>query len=232
MKKKILIVLIVIIAIILLYGVYYVNDFYHADESVSPYLNGIGNVSVVKTSTGLLIDGKGNDSALIFYPGAKVEYASYLPLLTKIADSGVDCYLVEMPYNLAILGKDTADSIINGTYKHYFLAGHSLGGAMASDYVNSTNKSDGLILLESYSTCEISKPVLSIYGTQDKVLNMDKYNESKGLVKNLTEIVIKGGNHAQVGNYGSQSGDGNATITPDTQQDEIAREIINFIRNI
>ena len=121
-----------------------------------------------------------NDTAVIFYPRAKVEYISYLPLFTKLADNGVDSFIVEMPFNIAFFGKNSVDSIIdNYNYSHYLIVGHSLGSVLASEYVNSTNKSDGLILLESYPLKEISKLVLLIYESNDKVLNMEKYTESK-----------------------------------------------------
>lgn len=76
---------------------------------------------------------------------------------------------------------------------------------------------------------KIEKPVLSIYGSEDKVLNIEKYNDSKSLMDNLTEIIIKGGNHAQIGNYGPQDGDGIAKITPEKQQDKIRKAILEFI---
>ncbi len=135
-----------------------------------------------------------------------------------------------MPFNRAILNQNAADDIINSrNYTHYYISGHSLGGSMASKYVNSTNNTDGLILLESYPTDTIQKPVLSIYGSEDKVLNMEKYNESKSLMSYLTEIIIKGGNHGQVGDYGIQSGDGKVLITPEQQQKQTSDAILDFI---
>ena len=135
-----------------------------------------------------------------------------------------------MPFNRAILNQNAADDIINSrNYTHYYISGHSLGGSMASKYVNSTNNTDGLILLESYPTDTIQKPVLSRYGSEDKVLNMEKYNESKSLMSYLTEIIIKGGNHGQVGDYGIQSGDGKVLITPEQQQKQTSDAILDFI---
>ena len=222
------------IAAIFAYGIYYVNDYYHADNTAISYIGGNDDVKVINTSTGMLLDGHGNDTALIFYPGAKVEYTSYLPMLTNLASRGIDCYLVKMPFNLAILGSNSADEIIKANnYSHYFLAGHSLGGAMASSYIHNTNKTDGLILLAAYPTEEIDKPVLSIYGSEDKVLNLKSYNDAKPLIKaNFTEHIINGGNHAQFGNYGLQKGDGNAGINSTLQQNETASEIINFINKL
>lgn len=192
------------------------------------------DVLVVKTSNGLLFDGKGNESALIFYPGAKVEYTSYAPLLKNISSRGIDCYAVEMPFNLAFLGQNSADDIIkNSSYEHYFISGHSLGGAMAASYINGTNNTDGLILFAAYPSSEIEKPVLSIYGSCDKVLNMDKYNKSKSLIKgNFTECIIDGANHAQFGYYGNQSGDGKALISAKLQQNQTVNKIISFIDEV
>lgn len=232
MKKRYM-VLIIILLSIFAFSIYYVNDYYHANSSALTFLNGSDNVSVVKTSQGLLLDGPGNETALIFYPGGKVEYTSYLPLMNNIASRGVDCYLVEMPFNIAFLGANSAENIINNSnYSRYVLAGHSLGGIVASNYVHEHNVS-GLILLASYPTNNINVPTLSVYGSSDKVLNLTDYNNAKPLYKaNFTELIINGGNHAQFGNYGNQSGDGIANITSNDQQNQTANAIINFILSL
>ena len=234
MNKKIKIAILIVFILIACFAIFYVNDYYHADKIAIDRLNVNDNVSVVKTSNGLLLDGPGNDTALIFYPGAKIEYTAYAPMFKDLSEKGIDCYLVEMPFNLAILGQNSADEIIDsGNYSHYFISGHSLGGAMAASYVNSTNKTDGLILFASYSTCKIEKPVLSIYGSEDKVLNKEKYLDSINFIEdNLTEIEIKGANHAQFAYYGNQSGDGVANISASSQQKQSASAIIEFIRDI
>lgn len=234
MNKKIKIAIVIVLLLIVGFAIFYISDYYHAEKIASDCLNDSSNVSVIETSNGLLLDGPGNDTALIFYPGAKVEYTSYAPLFMNLSEQGIDCYLVEMPFNLAFLGQNSADEIIDdGNYSHYFISGHSLGGVMAASYVNSTNETDGLILFASYSTSEIEKPVLSIYGSEDKVLNREKYDESKGFIDdNLTEFDIPGANHAQFGYYGNQSGDGVAKITPQKQQNECVNKIIEFIMAI
>lgn len=231
MDKKFKIAIIVILALILGYGIFYMTDYYHAEKTATDYMNGTDNVSVVKTSNGLLLDGQGNDTALIFYPGAKVEYTSYMPMFTQLASQGIDCYLVEMPFNFAFFAQDSADDIIkNSSYNHYFMAGHSLGGVVASSYVNKTDNIDGLILLASYPTQEINKPVLSIYGSNDNVFSVDKYDEAKPLFKNnFTEFIINGGNHGQFAYYGNQSGDGIANISASNQQSQCVSEIVKFI---
>lgn len=234
MNKKIKIAIIIILLLIVGFAIFYINDYYHAEKIATDCLNNNGDVSLIKTSNGILFDGPGNDTALIFYPGAKVEYTSYAPLFMNLSKQGIDSYLVEMPFNLAFLGQNSADEIIDaGNYSHYFISGHSLGGAMAASYVNSTNKTDGLILFAAYPTSEIEKPVLSIYGNKDKVLNLDKYNESKQFMDdNLTEVVIDGANHAQFAYYGKQSGDGIACISAESQQKQSVNEILAFIGDV
>ena len=231
MKKR-YIILIIILIIMLGFGIY-VSDYSHSDSTALSYINGSENVSVTHASNGLFIDGKGNDTALIFYPGAKVEYSAYLPLMNQIAAQGVDVYLVQMPFNLAFFGQNSADDIIkNSNYSHYIMSGHSLGGVAASGYA-SKHDVDGLVLLAAYPSEEIDKPTLSIYGSEDKVLNLKSYNDARPLIKaNFTEHVINGGNHAQFGNYGLQKGDGNAGINSTLQQNETASEIIKFINKL
>lgn len=231
MKKR-YIILIIILIIMLGFGIY-VSDYSHSDSTALSYINGSSNVSITHESNGLFIDGKGNDTALIFYPGAKVEYSAYLPLMNQIASQGVDVYLVQMPFNLAFFGQNSADDIIkNSNYSHYIMSGHSLGGVAASGYA-SKHDVDGLVLLAAYPSEEIDKPTLSIYGSEDKVLNLKSYNDAKPLIKaNFTEHIINGGNHAQFGNYGLQKGDGNAGINSTLQQNETASEIIKFINKL
>ena len=238
MNKKIKVALYIIIALLIFVGcfsIWYVNNYSHADASANALLNGTENVSVEKVDNGLFLDGPGNDSALIFYPGAKIEYTSYLPLFMGLANDGVDCFIVEMPGNLAFLGSNSADSIIGDSkysYDEWYISGHSLGGVAASSYaVSHKDKIDGLILLASYPVDDLGNmPVLSIYGSNDNTLNKETYDESKSLMdNNFTEYIINGGNHAQFGSYGNQSGDGIATISPENQREQTERAILDFI---
>ena len=61
--------------------------------------------------------------------------------------------------------------------------GHSLGGVIGSQYVSKhSDKMKGLILLGSYPNRNLSKTsikLLSIYGSEDKVLNMGDYHSAK-----------------------------------------------------
>ena len=93
---------------------------------------------------------------------------------------------------------------------------------------------DGVILLASYSTAALQNSgleVVSIYGSNDGVLNLEKYDKYReNLPEDFKEEVIEGGNHAYFGKYGFQEGDGEATIANENQIeatiDIVATEIL------
>ena len=92
-----------------------------------------------------------------------------------------------------------------------YVAGHSLGGVVASlDAVTlqKENHLAGLILFASYPDKSVdfsssNIPVLSIVASNDKILNWEKYEASKSrLPKSSEELMIEGGNHSGFGMYG------------------------------
>lgn len=238
-KKRIAIIITALLLAMAGGCVWYVNDYYHVVDRDGA-MSDTSAVKVVKTSTGYLYDGPGEDTALIFYPGAKVQDIAYAPLLKELAENGVDCYLVHMPGNLAIFGVNKAEEVLRNSvgtdaaYEHWYLAGHSLGGAMAASFAAAHSEElEGLIFLGAYSTGDLSGTdlrVLSLYGSEDQVLNREKLTESHALMPaEFTEYVIEGGNHAQYGDYGAQKGDGTATIAAEEQRKIATEKILTFI---
>lgn len=234
MKKIIRISLVVILMIIAVCGVY-VSDYYHANlQGYDGDFNSI-ETYVLEDNT-LVYQPEQPIAGFIFYPGGKVEYTSYEPLMKELANQGVLCVLVEMPFNLAVLDMNKADGLQAQfpDIDTWYIGGHSLGGSMAASYLEK-NISDyqGLILLASYSTADLSSTsldVLSIYGSEDEVLNKEKYQKYLvNLPSDYQEITIEGGCHAYFGMYGLQKGDGTPTISNIKQIQETASEIINFI---
>lgn len=226
------------LAVFIVFGgvcVWYVNDYYHCEQNALDVLRKPGTVQITEIQEGYFLDGTGEENAMIFYPGAKVEAESYLPILYSLAEKGVDCFLVEMPCNLAILGMNKADTILDRyEYEKWYMSGHSLGGAMAASYASKhINTLDGMICFAAYTTEKLKTGnfrMLSIYGSEDKVLNIEKIVEGRNLVpEDYKEICIEGGNHAYFGNYGEQEGDGKATISREEQQKETTKLILEFI---
>ena len=72
--------------------------------------------------------------------------------------------------------------------------------------------------------------VLSIFGSNDRVMNRQKYKKNKSnLPKDFAEVVIDGGNHAYFGMYGHQDGDGKATVSNEEQINLTATAIADFM---
>lgn len=173
-------------------------------------------------------------AGLVFYPGGRVEYTAYEPLLKACAEQGVVCIVIKMPQNLAVLGINKG---VNATeyfpeIENWYIGGHSLGGSMAAACAsNHEDIFEGVVLLAAYSTNDISNlDVLSIYGSNDGVLNKNRYLKNKeNLPADFTEHVINGGNHAYFGMYGEQKGDGEATVSNVDQINQAAELIIDFI---
>ena len=212
----------------------YTGQYYHADERAYHVLVSNETVKVFKTDYGYFFDGPSEEDAFIFYPGAKVEETAYAPLCRELADAGLDVCLVKMPFHLAFFGMNAAEGIMEEyDYTHWYIGGNSLGGAIAASFAaKHTEGLDGLILLAAYSATMQSDTLttLLIYGSEDTVLNHEKYQESlKNLPGVYSEYVIEGGNHAQFGSYGPQKGDGTALIPAEQQIDETVRAILAFI---
>ncbi len=232
MKKKrhrIIIVLISSFLLIALVGFFwfYVSDYYKADEYArsaaehSMQLQELDDVRVFYPE-----DTVSRQIGFIFYPGGKVEAASYAPLLSRLSEQGITCVLIEMPFNLAVFDVNAAKKV----YSHFpeidtwYIGGHSLGGAMASSYAEkASTELTGIILLGAYSVSDTNIPTVAIYGSNDMVLDKTKLPSSQ------SQIIIEGGNHANFGNYGEQEGDGVASITREEQQQQTVDSILSFI---
>ncbi len=237
MKKIIAFIIPVLIIALMFCGVYiYTGDYYHADSRALKALESDSSVNISRTDYGWYFDGPSRENMLIFYPGGKVEETAYAPLLHRLAAKGIDVCLISMPLRLAILSINKADDLImqNDSGK-IFIGGHSLGGVASAKYAAAHCDSvDGLILLASYPTEKLDSSIktVMIYGSEDKVLNMEKYEASKKLIsENSQEVIIEGGNHAQFGSYGPQDGDGKAGISVDDQTEETADIIASVINN-
>jgi len=233
---KILIAIALIVAITIGGCAIYLSDYYRADVNAIEAFS--LNDGVIKTEISDKMIAFGNQSSkvgFIFYPGGKVEFTSYEPLMRELASRGVFCILLKMPFNLAVLDVNAADGVCElfPKVERWYIGGHSLGGSMAATHLaNNVQKYDGLVLLGAYSTSDLTKSsidVLSIYGSNDKVMNAEKYLEYKtNLPSDFTEIIIDGGCHAYFGMYGKQEGDGNPTITQKEQITITANYVVDL----
>ena len=208
---------------------------YKASENAEEYLKSDEVVEVVNDKSYYQFDNINNDdTAIIFYGGGKVEEASYAPLCSQIAHKGIDVYLVKFPLHFPLINAGSADKIAkNNKYNNLYMMGHSLGGTTASIYLSKTSyEFKGIIFLAAYSTNKLddSLKCLSIYGSNDSVLNKEEYSKNTAYFPNgYRETIIEGGNHSNFGDYGLQRRDTKSSISKDKQIEITTSEVVSFI---
>ena len=231
-----------IFLIILVSGFFiYVNSYYKADSFALDSLKSDTQVKVEENKDIVFKPvSNAKNIGFIFYPGAKVEPSAYSPLAKEIAANGYTVIIAKMNFNLAILSPNRADSIIS-EYKDidtWVIGGHSLGGVMAANYALENDKIKGLVLLASYPQDKVNltdKPikVLSLWGSNDQVANLDKVKKAKNIMPNGAEFIeIEGGNHGGFGDYGHQKDDGESSMSNTQQMMETSKYIVEFLDHL
>lgn len=184
--------------------------------------------------------GESPQTGFIFYPGGRVDYRAYAPVLREIAGGGYFVALLDVRLNLAFFDINAADKVISKypDVKNWAVGGHSLGGVAAASYAeNHLDKIDGIVFWASYPADDFFRnrdiPILSVYGTNDGVADGGKIEETRALLPEGTEYIsIAGGNHAQFGSYGAQNGDNPASITAEEQWRQVAESTANFLEKL
>ena len=235
--KRAAIAVLAVVVVLFGAGAWYVNDYYRADDVASAVMadaDGDANGVVVRELSGGAVAFVPGEpvAGLVFYPGAKVQPEAYAPLMEQCAERGVLCVLVRPLFNLALLDVNAANGVMEQfpDVDTWMVGGHSMGGvAGASFAAQHAGAFDALVFLASYPNDDLSGfdgEVLSLYGSNDEVLNRDKRAAAfSQLPSDARDEEIAGGNHGQFGNYGEQAGDGTATITREEQQAQTADAI-------
>ncbi|MGD6935193.1 MAG: alpha/beta hydrolase [Candidatus Bathyarchaeia archaeon] len=180
-------------------------------------------------------------TGFIFYPGGRVNPVSYAPYAHEIASEGYLVVIVPMPLNLAVFGANSANNVMAAypNVTSWAVGGHSLGGSMAAQYINDNpGKTEGLAFWAAYppsgvnlSTADIK--VVTIHGTNDGLVSSQQIIDSLNQLPPNTEVVeINGGNHAQFGWYGPQSGDNTAEISREQQQQTTVNATVQMLEKI
>jgi len=167
-----------------------------------------------------------------------VDPRAYASTARGLAEDGYLVVIVPMPLDLAFFAPGRAAEVMAAFpgIKNWAIGGHSLGGAMAANFArNNRDAVHGLVLWAAYpaSSDDLSSSQLgvsSIYGTRDGLATLDKIEASRPLLPPDTQwIAIEGGNHAQFGWYGPQSGDNEATISREEQQAQIVAATLQIL---
>ena len=95
----------------------YLSIHYPAQDEAVAVFSDQNDAQTFEIEGGYFVDGQGEDTALIFYQGAKVDAEAYLPLMKRLAENGVDCFLLKTPFDMPIFDSNAADKII-GKYDY------------------------------------------------------------------------------------------------------------------
>ena len=96
MKKRYIVgisLVAVLLALVIGCGVY-VGDYYSADKTAATAMAGSERVSVQKMDKMTVFSPENPTAGLLFYPGGKVEYSAYAPLMLALAERDVLCVLI------------------------------------------------------------------------------------------------------------------------------------------
>lgn len=214
---------------------------YHAGNTVNAYAEVYTDVRIEESDSNVIKISPVHDMdtavGIVFYPGARVEYTAYIPLLAGIAKEGYTCYLIRMPFNLATLGSEKALRIIGSDpdISSWYISGHSAGGLAAMTFAEKhAELIDGFIEISARPKRDLSSldlKALVICGSLDLLDMQDEVDELHDRFPKDTEYLkIEGANHAQFGDYGKQQFDKDAEISAEEQRKIADDRICEWLR--
>lgn len=176
-------------------------------------------------------------TAFLFYPGGRVDYRAYAPILRGIAAEGYLVILLQVNLNLAFFDIEAGAPVLQAYpgIEHWITGGHSLGGVAAAYFAAGHPEIEGIVFWASYPADDrllnTDIRMLSIYGSEDGTLNngaeIEQYKANQPADTEF--VVIQGGNHAQFGDYGAQEGDNPATIPAESQWQQTVEATAGFL---
>ena len=111
-KFSIITLTLVVLSVIGILAIYLKKNYNDSDEAIIGDYVKKQNVNRIQyDSNTLVFTSTSNETALIFYPGANVEYNAYEPLMAACAKRGIMTILVKMPFNLASLDFNWANKV-------------------------------------------------------------------------------------------------------------------------
>ena len=166
-----------------------------------------------------------------------------LPMCGRVRHcrAGYLVVITPVPFNLAVFKPAAADAVIaaHPEITGWAIGGHSLGGAMAANYVYThPDAVQGLALWAGYPAgnnglADRHSPSSRSTARSTGWRRRFEVDASRALLPPDTRYVpIEGGNHAQMGWYGPQPGDGTATISREAQQAQVIDATLQLLTQI
>lgn len=187
----------------------------------------------------------GKDVLVIVYPGGLVRPQAYEWLARALAVRGYATVIPEFSFDLAVTDSGRAVALIRryGQGKRVVLAGHSLGGAMAAQFLADELKAGrqpaaGLVLMAAYPPegADLSTALLKAISLQAE---LDRVADPADVVAGLqrlpagSELVrIDGAVHSFFGRYGPQAGDGVPTVSRSVAEAQVVKTIEAYLGSL
>jgi pimeloyl-ACP methyl ester carboxylesterase len=211
-----------------------------ASAKLSPVLdvaNGARTI-VVQPPSGTAL----KDTLVIIYPGGLVRPQAYEWLARALAVRGYTTVIPEFSFDLAVIDSGRATALIEryAEGRRVVLAGHSLGGAMAGQYLADELKAGrqpvaGLVLMGAYppdgaDLSGASLKAISVRAENDQVADQAKVLDGLNRLPAGSKLVqIDGAVHSFFGRYGPQAGDGVPTVARSQAEAQILTTFESFL---
>lgn len=218
---------------------------FSAIEPAISAMDSSANLSVTESAGQIVMAPTGTVSevGVFFQPGARVDARAYAAVLRPLAENGFTVVIPKQPFGIAFLATGAFDAARaeHQPVDRWVLGGHSLGGVVAAMDAESfaqapNDPAAGLLFYASYPATDMSSldlPTLSISGSQDGLATPAKVNDSKAAMpEGSLYTVVKGGSHANFGDYGPQPGDGQPTISRDSAREQISKASLEFVQSL
>lgn len=182
--------------------------------------------------------GTRNRVGIIFYSGERINGKCYLPLMVELTNMGFNTFLPTTFGNLPILNLEGAEYVIRSYtgIRDWYIVAHGQACQIAAEYVkNKKGWIKGIIFLggatEGVDLSDSQMEFLSIYGSNDSVINLKKLEASKKYYPdNAQYCVIEGGNFTNFADTKLVTGDSQSSITAEEQIKTTANLIKNLIK--
>lgn len=184
-------------------------------------------------------------TGLIFFPGGLVEPEAYAPMARRLAERGHHVVIVRLPYRLAPTHAyhrfvfETAEETLIAPPRPWVIGGHSRGGKLAAEFVDShRSQIAGLALIgtthprdRDLSRLPACIPIIKIYGSRDGIAPPDRGRQyHRNLPPHTAYVEIQGANHTQFGYYRFQLLDSRPAIDREEQQRQLIEALLMALR--
>lgn len=228
--QKILIIVALLLVVLIALFLVWANQVFTAEADMKAKI--LDTVVVEQNDTRIVMKPvTANGIGIVFVPGAKVAADAYEYKLSGLVEKGYTVVITKPLLNLALFDQRSVSTFTDGVsgIRTWYAGGHSLGGVRACQMATE-NSIKGLILYGTYCINDVSKPVLSVRGSNDKLTAADDIKKNSSHTDNMMYHEITGADHAAIADYGAQPGDGPMQIDDVKMRAEFTDLVLMFAK--